>query len=62
VRAQGAVGEVIGTYIILEGQMVPLELDERIVDLDFREIRRIPLRVGVSWGVQKALANIGAAW
>jgi len=47
--------------ISLEGQVVPLELNERIVGLDFREIKMIPLPVEVSWGVQKALANIGAA-
>jgi deoxyribonucleoside regulator len=61
VRARGAVGEVISMYISLEGLVVPLELNERIVGLDFGEIRKIPLRVGVSWGAQKALANIGAA-
>ncbi|HEX5850253.1 MAG TPA: sugar-binding transcriptional regulator [Rubrobacter sp.] len=59
--ARGAVGEVIGTYISPEGQVVPLELNERIVGLDFRAMRKIPLRVGVSWGARKALANIGAA-
>ena len=40
---------------------MPLELNERILGLDFREIRKIPLRAGVSWGARKALANIGAA-
>jgi deoxyribonucleoside regulator len=61
IRDRGAVGEVVGTYFSREGAVVPLELNERIIGLNFEGLINIPLRVGVSWGVQKALANIGAA-
>ena len=53
VRAQGALGEASGIYISLEGQVVWLELNERIGGLNLREMRRIPLRVGVSRGAPK---------
>ena len=61
IREQGAVGEVIGTYFSQEGDIVPLELNERIIGLGSEDLINIPTRVGVSWGGQKALANIGAA-
>lgn len=61
IREEGAVGEVIGTYFSRQGNVVPLEINERIIGLGFEELRNIPIRVGVSWGVQKVSANIGAA-
>jgi DNA-binding transcriptional regulator LsrR (DeoR family) len=61
IRGKGAVGEVIGTYFSLEGEVVPLELNERIIGLGFEDLINISTRVGVSWGIQKAPANIGAA-
>lgn len=61
IREQGAVGEVIGTYFSQEGDIVPLELNERIIGMGSEDLVNIPTRVGVSWGSQKALANIGAA-
>lgn len=61
IREHGAVGEVVGTYFSQNGDIVPLELNERIIGLDFEGLTGIPLRVGVSWGDQKVFANIGAA-
>lgn len=61
IRERGAVGEVCGAYFSKKGEIVPLELNERMVGLDSEDLLNIPLRVGVSWGVQKVLANIGAA-
>lgn len=61
IRGKGAVGEVIGTYFSLDGEVVPLELNERIIGLGFEDLINIPTRVGVSWGSRKAPANVGAA-
>lgn len=61
IRGQGVVGEVIGAYFSQEGKVLPLEINERIIGLSYEDLTNIPIRVGVSWGVQKASANIGAA-
>lgn len=61
IRERGAVGEIIGTYVSGKGEIMPLEINDRIIGLDAGDLRNIPLRVGVSWGVQKAAANVGAA-
>lgn len=61
IRERGAVGEVIGAYFSQEGEVVPLELNQRIIGMGFEDLIKVPTRVGVSWGIQKARANIGAA-
>lgn len=61
IRERGAVGEVCGAYFSREGDIIPLELNERMIGLGFEDLINIPTRVGVSWGLQKAHPNIGAA-
>jgi deoxyribonucleoside regulator len=60
IRANGAVGDVCGSYFSSDGSPVPLEMNERTIAISFEDMSRIPNRVGVSWGAQKALANVGA--
>jgi len=61
IRAQHAVGDVCGNYFARNGDICPLEINERMITLNAEAIRRAPLRVGVSSGMAKALPNIGAA-
>jgi DNA-binding transcriptional regulator LsrR (DeoR family) len=61
IRESGAAGEIVGTYFSEKGEVVPLEINDRIIGLDSEDLVNIPLRVGVSWGVRKAAANVGAA-
>lgn len=61
IQRSGAVGDVCGSYFSKDGSLIPLEMNERTVAIGFEGMRRIPIRIGVSWGAQKALANIGAA-
>ena len=61
IRGHGVVGEVCGSYFSREGELRRIEMNERMVGLEAEDIKRIPLRVGVSWGSGKALANVGAA-
>lgn len=61
IRAQGAVGDICGTYFALDGSLVPLEMNERSISIGTEELKGIPTRIGVSAGSEKPLANIGAA-
>lgn len=61
IRAEGAVGDICGSYFDVDGAMCRLELNDRTIALDADAMRKIPRRVGVSCGVAKALPNIGAA-
>ncbi len=60
IRAQGAVGDICGSYFRLDGSGVQLEMNDRTIALGFEEMRSIPSRIGVSGGPGKALPNIGA--
>ncbi|MDX6381020.1 MAG: deoxyribonucleoside regulator [Rubrobacteraceae bacterium] len=60
IRGNGAVGDVCGSYFSRDGSLIPLEMNERTVAVGFEDMRRIPHRIGVSWGVDRPLANVGA--
>jgi len=60
-RAEGAVGDICGSYFELSGALCRTELNDRIIALDADVMRKVPNRVAVSSGVAKALPNIGAA-
>lgn len=61
IGGRGAIGEICGSYFTREGDPVPLEMEARTISLGREDLVRIPTRVGMGWGKQKALANIGAA-
>lgn len=61
IRGQGAVGEVCGSYFLQDGSHCQVEMNERTVALDFGSLARVPIRIGVSWGVKKARANVSVA-
>jgi deoxyribonucleoside regulator len=60
IRGQGAVGDICGVYFRQDGSPCSLELEERTIAADGDAMRRTALRVGVGWGVAKALPSIGA--
>jgi DNA-binding transcriptional regulator LsrR (DeoR family) len=47
-------------YFRQDGSPCSLELEERTIAADGNAMRRTALRVGVGWGVAKALPSIGA--
>lgn len=60
IQGQGAVGDICGTYFRQNGSPCSLELEERTIAADGEMMRRAPLRIGVGWGVAKALPSVGA--
>jgi DNA-binding transcriptional regulator LsrR (DeoR family) len=61
IRAQGAVGDVCGTYYARDGSLVPLEMNERSIAIGSEGLLNVPNRIGVSSGPEKPEASIGAA-
>ncbi|CAA9466581.1 MAG: hypothetical protein AVDCRST_MAG02-3174 [uncultured Rubrobacteraceae bacterium] len=61
IRAQGAVGDICGTYYARDGSLVSLEMNERSIAIGSEELLGIPNRIGVSSGPEKPEASIGAA-
>ena len=61
IRAQGAVGDICGTYYARDGSLVHLEMNERSIAIGSEGLLNIPNRIGVSSGPEKPLGSIGAA-
>jgi len=59
-REQGAVGDILMRYYDGQGQHVPIPLEERIISLEWPEIRRIPMIVAMVVGARKVDATLGA--
>ncbi|MBA3416871.1 MAG: sugar-binding transcriptional regulator [Chloroflexia bacterium] len=60
IQAQGAVGDICGSYFRQDGSPCSLELGERTIAVPAAVMREADLRVGVGLGAAKALPSVGA--
>ncbi|TDE94071.1 sugar-binding transcriptional regulator [Occultella glacieicola] len=58
-RARGAVGDVLGTYLDAAGAAITAPHSERVMGLSLTELRNIPAVVAVACGPEKPLAILG---
>lgn len=56
----GAVGDICSNYFDMEGNLANEELDQRRIGISLSAIKRIPCKIGVVSGAQKASALHGA--
>lgn len=59
-RAKGAVGDVLGNYIDIDGTVIPAPHDSRLIGLSIDDLRRIGSVVAVASGDEKPRAILGA--
>jgi deoxyribonucleoside regulator len=57
---QGVVGNVLGRLIDIRGKVCSIPINRRVMGLEARALRKIPLVIGVATGVEKAEALLGA--
>lgn len=57
---RGAIGDICGTPIDMEGRVCKTSVSGRVIGIDTDVLRRIPTRIGVSCGIEKADAILGA--
>ena len=60
IESRGAVGEVLIAPFDLEGRFVADALRERTIAFDARELRRVPITIGVAGGPSKVRPILGA--
>ena len=60
IQAQGAVGDICGSFFRQDGTPCSLELGERTIAVPADVMREVDLRLGVGLGAPKALPSVGA--
>lgn len=56
----GAVGDVCAIHFDIDGKIVDTPLTRRVVGIQYETLKRIPARLGISGGREKALSILGA--
>ncbi len=59
-KQAGAIGDMAGQVITVEGKVYPSDLAERLIGLSLEDLRRIPIVIAVAFGLAKAAAILGA--
>lgn len=57
---QGGVGDICGYHYDLHGNVLPLELHDRLIGINLEALRKTPYVIGVGGGIDKATAILGA--
>jgi deoxyribonucleoside regulator len=57
---QGGVGEICAHHYNLHGELLPLELHDRIIGVNMEMLRQTPCVIGVAGSIHKASAILGA--
>jgi len=60
IEVAGAVGDVCARHFDLQGQILDIDINHRIVGISVDDLRRVPEVIGVAGGVRKARAILGA--
>ena len=60
IHKQGAIGHVLGRFIDYRGRQVPNNLNDLMIGVNFSQLRKIPLVLGVAAGSAKAAAVAAA--
>lgn len=52
-QKEGATGEILSHIINKDGKLVEDEFEDRLISLDLDDLKKIPIRVGVAYGMEK---------
>src|SRR5450759_423232 len=58
-RDQGAVGDILGYYVDVDGRVIPSPHGDRLIALSLEELRRVEMVIAVVSEVEKPLAIYG---
>lgn len=59
-QEKGGVGEVLSRVFDKEGNLISDDFDRRLICLGLEDLKKIPIRVGVAYGIEKTDAILGA--
>lgn len=58
-QKKGGTGEILSHVVDKDGKLVKDEFEEHLLSLDLEEFKKIPIRVGVAYGLDKKEAILG---
>jgi DNA-binding transcriptional regulator LsrR (DeoR family) len=59
-KAKGAIGEILGRFYSLQGDMIPTEFDERMIGITLPQLCHIPMVIALAYGEGKVRPTLGA--
>lgn len=58
-QKKGGTGEILSHVVDKDGKLVKDQFEEHLLSLDLEEFKKIPIRVGVAYGLDKKEAILG---
>jgi DNA-binding transcriptional regulator LsrR (DeoR family) len=59
-KAKGAIGEILGRFYTLQGEIIPTAFDDRMIGITLPQLCSIPLVVAMAYGEGKVRPTLGA--
>lgn len=59
-KRQGGQGEILSHIIDADGNQLDCDLEDRLISLELEDLKKIPIRVGVAYGIHKKDAILAA--
>jgi DNA-binding transcriptional regulator LsrR (DeoR family) len=59
-RAQGAVGEMVGRFYKIDGTIQGIDINQRIIGLELEDLGRVPISLAIARGLPKVEPIVGA--
>ena len=60
IQKTGAIGDVCGRFFTIDGKITADEFQERLIGISVKDLKQIPIRIGVAGGAEKVKPIIGA--
>ena len=58
-RKKGGTGEILSHVVDKDGNLIKDEFEQHLISLDLEDLKKIPIRVGVAYGMDKKDAILG---
>ena len=55
----GGIGEILSHVVDKDGNLMKDQFEQHLISLDLEDFKKIPIRVGVAYGIEKKEAILG---
>lgn len=58
-QSMGGIGEILSHVVDKDGNLMKDQFEQHLISLDLEDFKKIPIRVGVAYGIEKKEAILG---